>query len=105
MGMPAGELTVFVRQRGHVPRGNYCAAVSTTSLSNLQRTTMNTGKQEMPLLSRRALTKYLFGALISPASRRANASASQAPPGLFDPQPLGSLQLPNRMVMAPMTRG
>lgn len=59
----------------------------------------------MPLLSRRALTKYFFGALISPALRRANASASQAPPGLFDPQPLGSLQLPNRMVMAPMTRG
>jgi N-ethylmaleimide reductase len=47
------------------------------------------------LLSRRTLTKCLLAASVAPA----------APPGLFDSTRVGSLQLANRMVMAPLTRG
>ena len=52
-------------------------------------------KQGIPLLSRRALTKCFLGAMVSPG----------VSPRLLDSMRVRSLQLPNRMVMAPLTRG
>ena len=57
------------------------------------------------MLSRRALTGCFLGALLSIASRRANAVESTRHPGLFDSMLLRNLRLPNRIIMAPMTRG
>ena len=57
------------------------------------------------MLSRRALTGCFLGTLSSLAFRRAHTFESKAHPGLFDSMLLRRLQLPNRMVMAPMTRG
>jgi N-ethylmaleimide reductase len=57
------------------------------------------------MLSRRALTGCFLGTLLSIASRRANTFETQVRPGLLDSTRLRSLQLPNRMIMAPMTRG
>jgi N-ethylmaleimide reductase len=59
----------------------------------------------MRMLSRRALTECFLGTLLSIASRRANSLDSQMRPGLVDSTRLRGLQLPNRMIMAPMTRG
>jgi N-ethylmaleimide reductase len=53
--------------------------------------------------SRRTLTGCLLGALLSPALGRAGAPAKH--PELLDPIRMRDLQLPNRIVMAPMTRG
>jgi len=57
------------------------------------------------MLSRRALTGCFLGTLLSIATRRANTFESQVRPGLLDSMPLRGLQLPNRIIMAPMTRG
>ena len=57
------------------------------------------------LLSRRALTGCLLGALSSLAFRRADSSEAKVHGGLFESMLLGSLQLRNRIIMAPMTRG
>lgn len=47
----------------------------------------------------------LLGALLAPAFKHAIASESRVRPGLLEPSRVGSLKLPNRMVMAPLTRG
>ena len=57
------------------------------------------------MLSRRALTGCFLGTLSSLAFRRAHTFESKVHPGLFDSTLLRRLQLPNCMVMAPMTRG
>jgi N-ethylmaleimide reductase len=57
------------------------------------------------MLSRRALTGCFLGTLLSIASRRANASETQVRAGLLDSTRLRGLQVPNRIIMAPMTRG
>src|SRR5688500_4512380 len=59
----------------------------------------------MRMLSRRALTGCFLGTLLSIATRRANTFESQVRPGLLDSTRLRGLQLPNRIIMAPMTRG
>jgi N-ethylmaleimide reductase len=57
------------------------------------------------VLSRRALTGCFLGVLSSLAFRRADTFESKVHPGLFDSTLLRGLQLPNRIIMAPMTRG
>ncbi len=58
---------------------------------------------ENPDLRRRALTVGMLGALVLPAVYAGNDKKTAV--GLFDPVSLGGLKLPNRIVMAPMTRG
>ncbi len=57
------------------------------------------------MLSRRDLTGCFLGTLFSLASRRAHTAESTRHPGLLDPVLLRNLRLPNRIIMAPMTRG
>lgn len=58
---------------------------------------------ETPDLQRRALTLGMLGALVLPT---AYAGTKKAPPAsLFDAVSVGNLELSNRIVMAPMTRG
>jgi N-ethylmaleimide reductase len=58
----------------------------------------------MPVLSRRTFGRYLLGSLAALAFVRAKASP-ESQHGLLDPTVLRALRLPNRIVMAPMTRG
>lgn len=57
------------------------------------------------MISRRALTGCLLGALSSLACGRAKTFESPMHPALFDSTLLRNLLLPNRIIMAPMTRG
>jgi len=60
----------------------------------------------MPVLSRRTFARDLLGSLAALAFVHAKASPeSQQGLLLLDPTALRALRLPNRMVMAPMTRG
>jgi len=58
---------------------------------------------ERPDLQRRALTLGMLGALVLPTAYAGTSKRSAA--SLFDAVSLGNLELPNRIVMAPMTRG
>jgi N-ethylmaleimide reductase len=62
--------------------------------------------QEDPMhpLPRRTFTSSLLTTLFALAVRRA-APAEKSRVTLFDPVAVGDLQLPNRMIMAPLTRG
>jgi N-ethylmaleimide reductase len=60
----------------------------------------------MARISRRTLAKGALGSLVALALRTpVAAEAAKAKPALFDPMTLKDLQLANRMVMAPLTRG
>jgi N-ethylmaleimide reductase len=59
----------------------------------------------MRLLSRRTFSQGLSGTLFTLALTEARPSSRNVATSLFDPVTLGSLQLPNRTVMAPLTRG
>lgn len=60
----------------------------------------------MPVVSRRTFTRSVLGSMGLLALARANASpGSEVNPLLLAPTTLHDVRLPNRMVMAPMTRG